>query len=408
MTIHEYPFSQYDGETKTLWKLGLLKDQGVLEASWQDIADFLNRVYRTDESEYRTEAAYRKPYQYAKMFVGVIEPAGNCSNPVTESIKEERIALQKERCRLRDERTQYNKYIRDESRFEQRLDSLETLIRENADGRYAFDQRAPLYNTTYSGKSEMLLLLSDWHIGLEFRNEFGCYNSELAQKRLDHLLEEVLRIKDRHECKNINVVALGDMISGAIRQTIQVANRENVIEQVVKASEMMADFLATLCYAFDEVNFMSIAGNHSRIEASKEKACKDDRLDDLIGWYVKAALSKAPNFKPRMVVDNTVSELAICGNLFYFVHGDHDVNTQAGISKLAFMLGEIPYAVCTAHRHFPMMTEVNGVKVIQNGSLCGSGDDHTVEMRLSGKPSQTIAVCSENGIDCYYPVQLDV
>ena len=405
MTIYEYPLEPHSEECATLWELGQMKEDGLLEASWQEIADFMNVHFRTDETEYRTEAAYRKPYQYAKMF-----ESNNVlslkQDPVGDHLREERIALQKERQRLRDERTQYGKYVRDESRFEQRLDHLENLICEQSASKHHFIDNDYVYESIY--RSEMVLLLSDWHIGLEFRNEFGSFNSDIAADRLQELMNAVLRIKERHGCRMITVAALGDMISGAIRQTIQVANRENVIEQIVKASEMLSDFLATLTYAFEKVNFISIAGNHSRLEPSKEKACKDERLDDLIGWYVKAALSKAPNFNARMVVDNTITELSVCGKSFYFAHGDHDVPTQAGISKLAFMLGEIPYAVCIAHRHFPMMTEVNGVKVIQNGSLCGSGDDHTIEMRLSGKASQTILVCNENGIECYYPVQLEV
>lgn len=404
MTIYEYEVKTDNTELQTLWELGGMKDNGLLEASWQDIADCMNRHYRNDESEYRTEAAYRKPYQYGRMLEGVIK-SGESKNAVAENIREERIALQKERQRLRDERTQYGKYVRDEARFEQRLDELERLIKANSDQKYHFSTSSSI--EFGDANKEFLLLLSDWHIGLEFNNEFGCFNTDIACKRLEQLLDVVIKAKAKHSCKIINVAVMGDMISGAIRQTIQVANRENVIEQIVKASEMLSEFLSTLCYAFEEVNFISIAGNHSRIEPSKEKACKDDRLDDLIGWYVKVALSKAPNFHPRLIMDNTVSELAICGKLFYFTHGDHDVLTQAGVSKLAFMLGQIPYAVCTAHRHFPMMSEVNGVKVIQNGSLCGSGDDHTIEMRLSGEASQTLVVCNENGIECYYPVTLE-
>lgn len=406
MTIHDYKISAENNELQTLWELGEMKDSGLLDASWQEIADFMNRHYRVEESDYRTEAAYRKPYQYSKMFVGsVFRVKSESAAEDAEGLREEKIALMKERQRLRDERTQYNKYIRDESRFEQRLDEIERLIKLQADERYDFDL-CPCEPGLGSG-AEMLILLSDWHIGMEFDNEFGRYNSDIARERIQELMYAVSRAKLKHNCNKVNVAVLGDMISGAIHQTVQVANRENVIEQVMLASEMIADFLAMLCYAFDEVNYVSVAGNHSRIEANKEKAVKDDRLDDLISWYVKASLSKASNFKPRMIVDNTVCELGICGQLYYFAHGDHDEVSQAGISKLVFMLGEIPYAVCVGHKHTPLLTEINGVRVVQNGSLCGSGDNYTVERRLSGKASQSILICTEDGIECCYPVLLE-
>ena len=407
MIITDYKLDTKDNELQTLWKLGELKDKELLEASWQEIADFMNLHYRLDETEYRTESAYRKTYKNGKLFSEqVFQINGGSDIEGLTEMREERVALQKERQRLRDERAQYGKYVRDESRFEQRLDEMEALIMEH--GKKKYDFHVTELPITFDSKKEMLVLLSDWHIGLEFKNEFGCFNLNEAKARLDELLVAIREKKELHDCDVCNVAVMGDMISGIIKPGILVANRESAMQQVMLAAEMLSKFLGILCSCFGEVNFVSIAGNHSRMEASKDKAIKDDRLDDVIAWYVKASLKHLPNFKPRDEVDNTVAELGICGKLYYFAHGDHDEITQAGISKLAFMLGEIPYAVCVGHKHYPMMTEVNGVKVVQNGCLPGSGDDHTIEMRLSGKASQTILICDEDGVDAYYPVRLEV
>jgi len=407
MIITDFKLDTKDNELQTLWKLGELKDKEMLEASWQEIADFMNRHFRLDETEYRTESAYRKIYKNGKMFSEQVFHVTDYSKiEGLSEIQEERVALLKERQKLRDERTQYGKYVRDESRFEQRLDEMEALIMEQGKNKYNFPaMELPI---TFESKKEMLILLSDWHIGLEFRNEFGFFNLDEAGVRLDELLAAIREKKKLHGCDICNVAVMGDMISGIIKPGILVANRESAMRQVMLAAEMLSKFLGELCSYFGEVNFVSVAGNHSRMEASKDKAIKDDRLDDVIAWYVKASLRHLPNFKPRDEVDNTVAELGICGKLYFFAHGDHDEITQAGISKLAFLLGEIPYAVCVGHKHYPMMTEVNGVKVIQNGCLPGSGDDHTIEMRLSGKASQTILICDEDGIDAYYPVRLEV
>ncbi len=35
---------------------------------WEEISNIINREFRIDESEYRTEAAYRKSYSQAKRF----------------------------------------------------------------------------------------------------------------------------------------------------------------------------------------------------------------------------------------------------------------------------------------------------------------------------------------------------
>ena len=54
----------------------------------------------------------------------------------------------------------------------------------------------------------------------------------------------------------------------------------------------------------------------------------------------------------------------------------------------------------TAHRN------INQVRVVQSGSLCGSGDEYTRQKRLTGEPSQTVLVVNENGIKCHYPIVL--
>lgn len=71
------------------------------------------------------------------------------------------------------------------------------------------------------------------------------------------------------------------------------------------------------------------------------------------------------------------------------------------------MLGFIPYAVLCGHRHYSAMSDFSGVKMIQSGSLVGSGDDYCIEKRLTGKASQTVCICNNKGIECYYPIELN-
>ena len=58
-----------ENEYQYIWRIGQAKDSGLLGMDWNDIADLINKEFRNDESEYRTEAAYRKSYQQAKKFL---------------------------------------------------------------------------------------------------------------------------------------------------------------------------------------------------------------------------------------------------------------------------------------------------------------------------------------------------
>ena len=189
--------------------------------------------------------------------------------------------------------------------------------------------------------------------------------------------------------------------------SLQVANQENTIQQVMTASTLMADFLASLCVRFPCINFTSVAGNHSRLLPERNEALKGERLDDLVAWYASKMLSRFPNFHVIEQMDNTLTEMEICGKQFLFAHGDNDDLTQAGVLKLSAMMGELPYAICIGHYHYPKMDEICGVKLIQNGTLMGTGDDYTVQKRLSGKASQTLVVCTEDGIEGVFPAVLE-
>ena len=208
-----------------------------------------------------------------------------------------------------------------------------------------------------------------------------------------------------------NVVLLGDQISGNIHNTIQVSNRENVIDQIEIASEIITWFCVELAKIFPFVHVYECAGNHSRLVSNKELAIHDERLDNLITWIVKKLTSHIDTIKVHdhkyNRIDSGISVFELYGKEYVAVHGDYDVLNKTGVGNLSMMLGRIPYAIMNGHNHYPSNTDINGVKLIQGGSMAGSGDDYTIEKRLSGKPNQTILVCDENGIDCIYNVELN-
>lgn len=58
-----------ENEEQFIFRLGSAKDAGTLDMNWEEIAAVVNAEFRSDESEYRSEAAYRKPYQQAKGYL---------------------------------------------------------------------------------------------------------------------------------------------------------------------------------------------------------------------------------------------------------------------------------------------------------------------------------------------------
>ena len=390
-------YKRYDGETdeELIYRITGEKDK---IGSWQGVADILNELLGT---EY-TESKFRKQRQaFDKMFSANQAKFAN-DKAILDDISEQRRELERAKIQFRDERNAWQKQNYTAARVDQKLDYLEDVIKEQ--GKVNFSINSPV---NINSDSDMLVMLSDLHIGQCFDSMFGKYNSDIAKERLEKYLNEIIKIQKRHGCENCFVSIQGDLLSGNIHKAIAVTNRENVIDQVKLASELISSFCYELTKMFKTVYMQDCSGNHSRLDR-KDDALHSERLDDLIAWNVGMFLSHIPNFKVlKDKLDIGIAKFNIRNKVYLATHGDFDNFSKQGVADLSFMIGYIPYAILCGHRHFPAMSDFNGVKMIQCGSLVGSGDDYTIEKRLTGKASQTVCICTDNGIECYYPIELN-
>lgn len=391
-----------ENEEKYIFRLGQAKDSGLIDMDWTELADIINKECRNDESEYRTEAAYRKPYSDAKRYyeAGVFGDYKD-NDAYLEELQRQKQEIQKEKRKLFDERLDINRALRQEARLETTIEKIEGMLADIGNKRYI--SYSPI---TVESNNDMVVMLSDLHIGATYYNFNGVYDSSIAKERLEQYLAEVVEIQKCHNAESCTVVMCGDIISGNIHKTISVTNKENVIEQVKLACEYISDFIYELGKHFNKVTVRGVAGNHSRIE-TKEDALLEERLDTLILWFVKKLLKNAKNIAVEDInIDDTFTAFSLRGIIYFAVHGDFDSTNTNSVAKLILWAKMTPYCILCGHKHYPSMTEVSGVKVVQSGSLGGSGDEFTRQKRLTGEPSQTVLVVDDSGIKCCYPIVL--
>lgn len=392
-------YQRLENESDEALIFRVAKDKELI-GTWQDVADILNPLLGTDYGE----STFRKKYTaFTQMFEANRNIFTSTSSEINE-LNEARRALEIEKWKFRDERNEWNRQNRIHARAEEKLDGLEEVLKDI--GCVVFPSHI-IPSSVRSGKS-MLILLSDFHIGAEYSNYFGEYDTHIAKDRVGQLLESVKKVADTHKVKDCYVCLLGDMISGSIHHSVQVTNRENVIEQIKSAAEIVGSFCYELTKMFSMVTMISVDGNHSRFD-DKDRAIHDERADQLIPFCTNMLLSHINNFYycEEANIDSGIAMFMINDKTYIAVHGDYDAFTDSGVKNLISVVQTIPYAVLFGHKHFPATSECSGVKMVQNGSLCGSGDQFTVERRLGGKANQTICVCDDKGIEAYYPVELE-
>lgn len=394
------PFEKYkrlDGETDDEFIFRVSKDKDQI-GTWEDMAALFNTIlgYNYGESFYRK---HNKKYckssgasQYTKSNFDQIE---------SEKMLAEKREIERKKIQFRDERNAWQKQNYIDARVEEKLDKLEKEL--TSLGKVNFEKHEEV---NISSDNDMLVILSDLHIGQTFNSVFGKYNIDIAKNRLNELIDHIISIQKTHHSEKCYVSLQGDLISGNIHKSIQVTNRENVIEQIKIATELISSFCYELSKHFRVVFMTSVVGNHTRID-KKEDAIHDERLDDLISWAVELSLKHIGNFHVlKRNIDTGIVDISIRNKTYIGVHGDMDSYNKSGVQNLCLALGFVPYAILFGHLHTCSVDEVNGVKMIRGGSLAGCGDQYTIEKRLTGKPSQMICICNSDGVMAYYPVEL--
>jgi hypothetical protein len=383
-----------ESDEELIYRICSQKDQ---IGTWEQVKDVLNELTGNDYGE----STYRKRYQAFDKMIKANQGKFYDGSAMIEELKEQRRALEREKVKFRDERRAWNKQNYIDSRVEEKLDILEEELLSI--GRTLYE---PHDVTEINSDNDMLVILSDFHIGATYSSLTGEYNVNIARERLQKLLEEIIKIQKRHNSEKCYISLQGDLISGNIHKSIQVTNAEDVIEQIKIATELVIGFAYEVSKYFTNVYISSVSGNHSRID-KKEEAIHSERLDNIIIWATGLALNGVDNihFLERNL-DNGIYDLNIRGKSYIAVHGDYDSFNKTGVANLSMMLGYVPYAITFGHLHTCAVDEAHGVKMIRGGSLGGSGDDYTLEKRLVGKASQMVCICDKNGVVCYYPIEL--
>lgn len=346
----------------------------------------------------------RKRMYGMKAIIEAIDRDGEMSiadEDTLNALDAKKIELQKERQRFFDQRNAYTKLLRERSRQEELNEILFEAVKAG---------NLPTLDYTYTeidhSDNDLLVSLNDIHYGANVRNYWNTYNSDICRDMMRRYLDRIISIGKTHGSENCIVWANGDEISGNIHQSIAVTNKENVIEQIRGVSELISEFLAALSKYFRKVIFVSVAGNHSRLDPNKERALVDERLDDLVEWYLGARLQ---NFENVIIgggekIDSTIYLIDVRGKTYCGVHGDFD-GSPGKVQSLQSMAGRPLYAVLSGHLHHNKTDEVQGVKTIMAGSFIGM-DDYCVQKRIVGKAEQMVCVCDSNGVRCAYDIPL--
>lgn len=366
----------------------------------REVTELLNK----DSGSETVASTYRRDWQAYQRWKKYFDAHNTIDGDVHDAVEDEQLrqSIIEERTKLRDERNELNRLLREKARSDDFWEMLGKRLSEN--GEHDFPEVPVTFKS--AGNGTMLVCLSDIHYGLTFDNDYGKYNSEICCHYFANYAAKVKRIAEANECHKCVIALMGDLINGNIHITARISNRESLIEQVKGVSENIAAFVYSLLPMFDSIDIISVAGNHSRV-GEKDDALNEERLDNIVPWYLDMVFRHNERVSVADSRDSTFTKLDIEGHAFWFMHGDLDDCSEKAVYRLSAMKNcAPPYAAVFGHMHQTKFIG-NNINLLQSGCFAGKGDQHAVSRRLGGKPSQLVTLIDKDGISAIYPIMLN-
>ena len=375
------------------------KSNGIYDI---DYVELFKLAFGVDISS--TEA--RKRYYGIKMLLPYLdkEKIKNVSeDDILAEYELKKINFEKEKIKYQDQRREYFNLLRESARLDHIKEHIEKVALDIC-------KQKPLeweFVHKTNNSKEGVLLISDFHFGLEIENFLNTYNKEEFLKRINRLTMKTIEHGRFHGIKTLHVVNLNDLISGIIHVTVRIANTEDVIEQTQFIAEILAEVLCKFANEFEEVKFYSVLDNHSRVTPNKKEAIDSESFARFIPWYLKPRLKDISNISIiENELDGSIGIIDVCGYTCFAVHGHQD-SVKTATSDLAMMIKKFPDYVFLSHYHHSQEDEIHSCEVIVNSSLCGT-DEFAKRLRRTSKPAQKFMVFNgDEGRETTYSIRLD-
>lgn len=378
---------------------GKLIDKTLSDVDYSELSEF---VYG---QTYSSDVARRMMYGSRKTLELLDEMRidGSEDYDILSEIESKTLMLQKERQKFYDQRREFTKLVSAEGRKEYIYETLANAA-DKLNEELGLIYSGDVSNVSWND-NEAVLVLSDWHYGLNASNIFNTYNTEVCKQRVKDIVESTIERIQLHGCSKLHIVILGDLIHGAIKTSVRVASEELVCDQLMQVSEILAQSVCRLSECVDETNVYMTYGNHARTVANKMDSIHRDNMERIIPWWLSQRLKEYSNINIVNDFDTEFLMFDVCGHSFCGSHGDLDsVKTSP---RLLFTLFNKKYGkdleyILLGDKHHRESFEELGVTSILCGSLCGS-DDYANDKRLYSTPSQMLLIINkDSGLDAEY------
>lgn len=249
-------------------------------------------------------------------------------------------------------------------------------------------------------ENELIMFLSDLHIGALVDIPSNQYNFNVTLKRINQYLAKVIERARMYGVKRIHIMNLGDVIEHASMRFSQGYNAEFTFsEQITKAVDVIVKIIAYLNSEGFIVTYAGIAGNHDRI-TDKDKNIDGDHAVKVINHGVESFIKNSNISNTTYIQAQDYKHgFRINGKNFLALHGDLDSRNDDNIIAKHSALDGVHYDyVVTGHWHVRSAREIGENRFIFTSGSTKGADEYSVnKLRKKSAPSQLMLVVEGNG-----------
>lgn len=345
--------------------------------------------------------------------------ADSLGTTLTENIEQEVLAHKEEIIAKRDKQM-LSRLLKEKARTELILgvvrDALEILPPLKVSRAQQGTELKPEHT------EDVCLLLSDAEVGLTVKKDetgnLGDYNFDIFLKQNENLKVAVKNILNIHKkaypIKKMHLALLGDMGHGS-RESGAWAGFElefGAMEQLLKVVQVIAGDIVYWSSLVEEIEVLSIPGNHGRIGRRGEEP-HFENFDVLLGEILRIYFRENPQIK--FDVDKSWFKVKKIRNTnCLFLHGD-DTRGWMGIPFYGLARDAAAYQmlmrqffdlICVGHFHAKAEVPVSLTTVKVNGCWVG-GDVYSMKnLKVRSKRIQRLFGISNKGETWEYPIDL--
>ena len=363
---------------------GKLVDGTLADESYTDLA---KRLYG---KAYAPDVARRMLYGSRKTLELLDAERRNQiqDKSIMEELDEKLVELKKEQQRFFDQRREYAKLLASDGRMEHLFDSLRDAVgRLNETVGIIYSPWGDIKKPESPNDTEAVLVFSDWHYGLKTENIFNTYDTDTCLRRVQHVVDEAI---------------------SRIPRT-RVASEELVCEQLIQATEILAQSIQELSHYVEETYVYTTYGNHARTVQNKNDSIHRDNMERLIPWWLSQRFASTEDVH---IMEESRTEFLFvnaAGHGICATHGDLDSIDASPrlIPALANRAGQSVEYIIHGDKHHVDLKEELGVTARLCGSLCGT-DDYANGKRLYSTPVQFMLIVDpEYGPDAEYNLKCE-